>query len=324
LRLSTHHRVFFEDRLVAVLGQPPRLGSPHIVEGVVHLGDDVKAVKNVDRMGAAFADDSQIGLPHVRADELDAFRQRFADQSEELLETFDGAILADPQQACKILIDLVDQRQIFVALGVLDLVDADGPDWTEAAMLQPPRDHILHRLTDFVPVGAERHGGFLPGELAGPVRQKHHVGPSQLVLADRPGQLFDPHPAGPAIDPPHVVEQKNREAPDRDEFEAAKVEQIIGRAALMTTRTHGLRAAAGPHVDLDAEAVRTKPSLLVDEARKVLTLIEKADQPHATKPQSERHVGVHLTGSRHVWGCTAGGVLSRSGTVASKLDVRSA
>jgi hypothetical protein len=56
----------------------------------------------------------------------------------------------------------------------------------------------------------------------------------------------------------------------------------------------------------------------------VLTLIEKADQPHATKLQSERHVGVYLTGSRHVWGCTAGGVLSGSGTVASKLDVRSA
>jgi hypothetical protein len=51
----------------------------------------------------------------------------------------------------------------------------------------------------------------------------------------------------------------------------------------------------------------------------VLTLIEKADQPHATKPQSERHVGVYLTGSRHVWGCTAGSVLSGSGTVASRM-----
>ena len=221
------------------------------------------------------------------------------------------------------LLDLVDQGQIFMALGVLDLIDTDGSDRTEAAMLQPPRDDILHRLADFVPTGAERQGGFLPGEFASPVRQKHHVGLGQLVLADRPWQFFDPHTAGPAIDPPHVVKQEHREAPDRDEFEAAKVEQIIGRAALMTARAHWLGAAARPHVDLNAEALRAKPRLLVDEARKVLTLIEKADQPHATKPQSKRHVGGHLTSTGSVWGC-AGGVLPGFGKVASTLDGRSA
>ena len=122
-----------------------------------------------------------------------------------------------------------------MALGVLDFVDANGLDRTEAAMFQPPRHHILHRLADLVPAGSERQGSFLPGQFAGPVRQKHHVGLGELMLADCPGQFFDPHAAGPAIDPPHVVEQKNREAPDRDEFEAAKVEQIIGRAALMAS-----------------------------------------------------------------------------------------
>src|ERR1700751_3459231 len=91
----------------------------------------------------------------------------------------------------------------------------------------------------------------------------------------------------------------------------------------MAARAHWLGAAAGPHVDLDAEAVRAKPCLLVDEARKVLTLIEKADQPHATKTQSERHVDDHPTGPESVWGC-AGGVLPGSGTVAKKLDVRGA
>jgi len=62
----------------------------------------------------------------------------------------------------------------------------------------------------------------------------------------------------------------------------------------MADRAHGLRAAAWPHVDLDAELWRAKPRLLVDEARKVLTLIEKADQPHATKPQGKRHVAAIL------------------------------
>ncbi len=35
-----------QDRLVAVLRQPPSLGGAHIVEGVVHLGDYVEAVED--------------------------------------------------------------------------------------------------------------------------------------------------------------------------------------------------------------------------------------------------------------------------------------
>src|SRR5207249_4833427 len=76
--------------------------------------------------------------PHVRADEFDAFRQRLADAPEELLETLDGAVLADPQQSRAALLDLVDERQILVTSGVLDLVDADRLDRSEIAVLQPP------------------------------------------------------------------------------------------------------------------------------------------------------------------------------------------
>src|SRR5258707_13853033 len=76
----------------------------------------------------------------------------------------------------------------------------------------------------------------------------------------------------------------------------------------MTARAHWLGAAARPHVDLNAEALRAKPRLLGDEARKVLTLIEKADQPHATKPQSKRHVAGHLTSTGIGVGCCGGGV----------------
>ena len=37
-------------------------------------------------------------------------------------------LLADPEQAGDANIDLVDQRQVLVALGVLDLIDADRID----------------------------------------------------------------------------------------------------------------------------------------------------------------------------------------------------
>ena len=45
-----------QDRLVAILGQPPRLGSAYIVEGVAPLGDNVKSAEEIQRAGAAFAE----------------------------------------------------------------------------------------------------------------------------------------------------------------------------------------------------------------------------------------------------------------------------
>ncbi len=236
--------------------------------------------KEIQRIGAAFADHPQVGFPHVGANELDAFGRRFADEGEELFEAFDGAVLADPQQAGATLLDLVDQSPVLVTLGVLDLVDTDCPDRTQVAMLQPPLHHILYRLADLVPRGAERHGGFLPGQFARPMCQKHHVGLGRLVLADCPGQFVDPHAAGPAIDPPHAIQQQHRQTPDRDEFKAAQAEPVVGRARLMAARAHRLRTEAGPHVDLDAAAVRAEPCLVVDKAWKVLAMIEQADQSH--------------------------------------------
>jgi hypothetical protein len=102
-----------------------------------------------------------------------------------------------------------------MALGVLDLVDrwpGSGPGCdvrTPALPRTPPRDRRC-------PSGCGTTRRFHSRIVASPVRQEHHVGFGQLVLANRPGQLFDPHSSGPAIEPPHVVEQKNRKAPDRD------------------------------------------------------------------------------------------------------------
>ncbi len=93
----------------------------------------------------------QVGLPHIRADELDLFSQFFADQGEELLEARLRAFLSYPQQACAARLDLVDQGEIVMSASVLDLVHTDGPDRAELAMLQPPLHDVLHRLADFLP-----------------------------------------------------------------------------------------------------------------------------------------------------------------------------
>ena len=49
------------------------------------------------------------------------------------------------------LFDLVDQRQVFVALGILDLIDADGRDRAQLPVLDAPLHDILDRLADLVP-----------------------------------------------------------------------------------------------------------------------------------------------------------------------------
>jgi hypothetical protein len=49
---------------------------------------------------------------------------------------------------------------------------------------------------------------------------------------------------------------------------------IVAGGGPMAARTYRLRAAAGSHENLDGAFVWAKPSLLVDEARKVMALIE--------------------------------------------------
>ena len=70
----------------------------------------------------------------------------------------------------------------------------------------------------------------LPGQLPRPMRQEQHVGLGQLVLADAPRHRFDPNPAGPAIYPPHAIEQHHHAAPQRHKLEPAQAQVIIGPA----------------------------------------------------------------------------------------------
>ena len=84
---------------------------------------------------AFLADHVQVRLPHIRTDELDLRSKLVADNGEEALEGFDGAFLADPEQAGEPLVDLVDQGQVLMAFGVLDFVYTDGADRLQGAML---------------------------------------------------------------------------------------------------------------------------------------------------------------------------------------------
>jgi hypothetical protein len=120
-------------------------------------------------LGAILADELQIGLPHVRADERDLGDDFLAHGGEESLEGLDGRFLAHPEQAGDADVDLVSQRQILVALGVLDFIDASGVDLTERAVLQSPGDNMFDRVKHLVPGSARALRGFFPRKAARPM-----------------------------------------------------------------------------------------------------------------------------------------------------------
>ena len=64
----------------------------------------------------------QVGLPHIRAHEDDLGDDLFAHGSEESLKGLDGSFLAHPEQSSDAKVDLIDQRQVLVAFGVLDFI----------------------------------------------------------------------------------------------------------------------------------------------------------------------------------------------------------
>ena len=138
--------------------------------------------------------------------QLDLCRQCRAEHGEELLETFDSALLPDPQQAHAARLDLINQSQITMPSTVLDLVNADGADGSQLPMFQAPLHHILDRLTDLFPTGVKAPGRLGPRKLTRPVREKQQVGLRQGVLTPGPRHLFNLDPAGSALNSPHSVQ----------------------------------------------------------------------------------------------------------------------
>ena len=71
------------------------------------------------------------------------------------LEGLDGPFLTHPEQTSDADVNLVDQRQILVAFGVLDFIDADGVDLAKRSgcvcrrprerLRRPPRHSVGNR-----------------------------------------------------------------------------------------------------------------------------------------------------------------------------------
>src|ERR1039457_3969420 len=76
-------------------GHAARFAGVDLIESFVHLSHDVEPVEDVQSLGAFFADELQVRLPHVGADENDLRGDFFTDDGEKSLERFGGSFLPD-------------------------------------------------------------------------------------------------------------------------------------------------------------------------------------------------------------------------------------
>src|SRR5258708_12730425 len=234
----------------------------------------METIEDVKRLRAFLADDFQIGLPHIGADERDLRSQFIANDRKESLKRFDGSFAAHPEQAGDAEIDLVNERQILVPFCVLDFGDSDSVDLAEHPVCQPEGDDVFHGIEHLLPGSAERFGSFFPRKPACPTGQEQHIRSGQSAFPIAPGNLLDDdRPAARAIDAPHRVKKKNQKAPERDKFEPALGELIVSGGRLMATGTNCCRTLAWTHRDLNPFVIGAEARLLVNESRKTMPTI---------------------------------------------------
>ena len=127
---------------------------------------------------------------------------------------------------------LVDQRQIFVTLPILNFVNADRGDVCQVLMNDSPFNHPADRSKYAVPARAEDCGDFLPAEPFFSCRQKHTIRVRLLIFAAGPRDSFHDGPALRTVAAAHCINQKDRDCPQRDKLKSPRDLMIVARTFL--------------------------------------------------------------------------------------------
>jgi hypothetical protein len=80
--------------------------------------------------------------------------------------------------------------------------------------------------------------------------------------------------------------------PERNELEAAHAEVVISRPRTMAGGTHRFGTAPRTHVDFNGLALAAQSCRVIDEAGKMVALVQNRDQPHDkdTEGKMEQHL----------------------------------
>ena len=235
------------------------------------MAHDVEAVEHVHRLPGALGDHLQVGLPHVRADEVQRGAACGAEPVEEALQRLGPTVASDPQQTLAMAVDLIDQGQVALPAAARELVHADGLDVREVAVREAPLDGHAHGPIDGVPGGGERRGDLLPRQALGPPGEEPGVGVGHSVLAGGPRDGLDLHAAAGAGHAAHRVDEDHGDVPQGHEVESPRRPRVVARGRAPAVRARRAGPAAGTHADLEGQArVLDEPHGLVDERRVLL------------------------------------------------------
>ena len=218
--------------------------APDFVNGVIEFFDDVEGVEDLQGVGQVGGRRLEIGLPHVRADEANARAKLGAENLEEEIEGFLGAVPTDPQEALAVSVNLVDQRPELVFLAHMDLIDAKSYDPGEVSVFDAVFDNPLHRAKNIGPADAEGSGNLRPGKQSSPLGEEEPEHIADLILAGGPRQPFNGWPALAAVDAPGSIDQKDEQSPEGDEVPLAFGLPVISRPLRSASRTNPATAVA--------------------------------------------------------------------------------
>jgi len=259
--------------------QSVALGAAHLVNGLVEVRGDVKAVEDVERVTRLGGDDLEVGLPHVAADKTQAADDFRSEGGQPPAQGRLGAARPNPKQTAAVAVDLIDDGQEVLrtqSLAPVNLVDADGFDSFQFAMRQTPLDKPIHGAVDGLPTGLEGPSRFTPRQPACPAGQEDHHREGHRTFARAPGNVFDADAVLGAVYAAWRVEETRRDSPQRHEMPEPFRQSIVARSgeqALSTLAVHGgVRLA----VDVDAQAgvLAQEANLPVNETGKMLNPVQ--------------------------------------------------
>src|SRR5450755_1399903 len=148
-------------------------------------------------------------------------------------------------------------------------------------MLQPPGDQICHGVVHLIPGAAKLLGSLFPGEFTRPMSQEMHVNLSRGVFPHAPRHFFHQHPALPAVDPTHAIDQEDQIAPESDELKPPRRGRLVvaGRR-LMTAGTNRCGPFSWSYRDENGLLVLGETGFSVNKSRDGMALVQNSGKAH--------------------------------------------
>jgi hypothetical protein len=229
----------------------------------------VKPVEDGEGLWGALGGDGKKRLPHVAGDEAQP-GDVLAEVVEEAVERRGRAVGPEPEEAAAALVNLVDHREVNLALLPGQLVHADSRDALETLVLQPPFDRRADGLEDDVPADVEAARDLLPGQHLRPRREVPAERVRDGALALCPGDLLHRDAAPGAVAATRPIDEEDGQRGEHRQIPVGTLGELVvaGRrlAAVAAARLAALLGAKA-NVEPWATAAALQPGLAVDEAR---------------------------------------------------------